>query len=338
MNDKETKLSKFKKFIRDNKKVILVIEISAFVIFLALSIIGQHYNWHSVLVAVFDSFFTASFISAITLIVTWRTKDEYDQTLEAISSVTEAENADLADAIKDLNVVSNNLQNSLQVYFGHNCLFCRTSLVAVYDNRNLANLSTFFDKAKEEIGILMTNVASIANDREVLDVLKNKAKSGVKVKVCTMDVSTSREFINVRAKCLNRTADQFVNSIKHSLTELMTENSELFSGIDNSDTQEHNVENSMQIKTYSVPSSLIMFKSDDEYIISFILNEKTSRDVIHFHLRSNGKEDNVNCFKNHFNSVFDSGKYVSKAMVDKWQLSDETECETDLGSANSENS
>ncbi len=325
MSDKEPKLSKFRKYIHENKKVILTIEIFAFVIFLGLSILGHILKWSSIAISIFDTIFTASFISAVTLIINWYVKDEYDKTLEAISSATDDNKAELDGAVNDLKVVSDNLQKSLQVYFGHNCLFCRTSLIAVYDNRSLAKLDKFFNKAKKEIGVLMTNVASIVNDdAKIVRVLCDKAQSGVKVEVCTMDVSTSREFINVRARCLKRTPEQFVDSIKHSLLELMAENSILFKDVADVDTQEHNVENSIQIKTYSVPSSLIMFKADDEYIISFILNEVTSRDVVHFHLRSNGKDDSVNCFKNHFDSVFNSGKYVTKEMIENWQLSDKT--------------
>jgi sugar-specific transcriptional regulator TrmB len=354
MNDDSNKKNKFAHLLFENKRIVLTVELALFVIALFISIIGRVYEWNSIFVGIINNVFTACLITIVVSLINWNVHSEYEATLNAVKNESQDRIKDvekLVEAYKETitttckkcettfekvkddsqkscmktEEITTKLESILSSYFNRNCLFCKIYLIDVYPNREKCNLKSFFNKAEREICILTTNLESIKDSSSVLI---KKAKNGVEVKLCTIDPRAAKTFNITRVTGEDRSSRTRFDSMWNSLHYFIEKNETIFSdSINNKHCELHNKQNSLKIKTYSIMPTIILFISDDECIVSFMLNKHFARDVIHLHfdtsltyLQTGGlQEITPKIFKDHFDNVFENAADVCEEAVNNWE-------------------
>jgi len=179
------------------------------------------------------------------------------------------------------------------------CVFCKSTLINVYRNREEVNLKKLFQNSEREIKIMLTSLESI---KDHIPVLKEKAKVGVRVEICTMSPTLVEKFFDFR-DCGKGNRTTKVLAMKGALDYMMEENEA--------------VNFLMDIRVYSKIPTMILFIIDDECIVNFLVADSLSRDFMHLHfnfqkesiLLESGKSIfSANVFKSQFDNVFRKSK------------------------------
>jgi hypothetical protein len=351
---KDKKRDKFSHLLFENKRIIFTIEICILVVSVIILVIGRIYGWNEILLSLTSSVFTACLITIVVSLINWNVHNEYEATLKAVKDEAEGRVKDainmqtkLEKAIesscenckatvaemkgtsqnscKEIENIVYKLNDVLNTFFNRSCIFCKTYMIDVYQNRTDSNLASFFAKAKSKIFILTTNLDSI---KHCTNVLRSQAKKGIDVRLCTINPIAAKEFNITRVTGGNANPENRFNSMKNSLLHFIETNEALFDNtITNKTDEPHDKENSMQIKTYSIMPTMIMFISDDECIVSFMLNKYFARDVMHIHFNMNpshsqngGGDITPKIFEDHFISIFNDATYVSQTTVSEWSF------------------
>ncbi|HEY8363978.1 MAG TPA: hypothetical protein VIK84_00270 [Haloplasmataceae bacterium] len=193
-------------------------------------------------------------------------------------------------------------------YLNRNCVFCKTSLIGIYPNRYACELDKLFKEAKKEINILATNLESL---QQYIDILQECSLRGVKVKITTIHPSIAKEFSLYRVTGRNTDPESRFYSMKNSLRFFIEENKELDSN------------HKMDIRTFKIMPTLIIFIVDNNCIVSFMVHKFFAREVLHLHfnlehekyLDQGDTSISPIIFKRHFDSVFEGSEVVTDELI-----------------------
>lgn len=339
MKNKNNMENKFFKHLFENKRLVLTLEVVLLVMSLFVMIVGRIYQWDSVLIAIMDGIFTAMLLAVITTIINWNVQSNYEEIISQLkednnllSQTTEQFKTMIDSSVNKLQHSTDINQHVLGTFLGRNCLFCKTVLLNVYPDRQAAKLDEFFATAKREICVLVTNLESI---KEHTPLLIEKAQQGVAVKLCTIDPRAASAFNITRVTGgTSNPRTRFV-SMQAALEGFLERNMKLFEDVapEQRAFEQHDKANSLQIRTYSSMPTSIVFISDDECIIGFMLNNAFSRETVHMHFKleedstccASQRPIKINAFKNHFDQIFNSASSVSEDAVSKWVFTDNAE-------------
>lgn len=293
-------IDKFAKVVRENRRIVLCINIM-FSIVTFLIVIGLFKIKSEIIVELAKDLFVTSLFTAITLVITWGEENERDEIIDLLKT----ENNKLKTSELDVHKLVN-------TFLSRDCRFCKSYFLDIYPNREQADLKVFFRRAKKRLYILTTNLDSVS---DCATIISKKAKDGVDVKICTLDPTcpSGKEFIKTRELSTGIILPgDLLNSMRSSLYSMIKTFKKVGVYSDDGDN--------VFIKTYSVPPSTILFISDDECIMAFMLDERKSRETIHLHFRINEANSEIYCFKTHFDCVFKDAKYADENVVRNWSL------------------
>lgn len=193
------------------------------------------------------------------------------------------------------------------------CNFCKNEFLDVYKSRNDSHLNDFFKKAQRVIRILTTNLASLEND---LQDLIEKAKKDVKVSILTLN--PRHEFLIRRYKDLRQfeKAKDFFEEMIVNLRKFCNEKEKSLKNDDKSN---------FEIRLYDNPPTLMLFQSDDEVIIGFILRKGRASKFIHIKFNCSDydyEKENKYCgdFLKHFDNIWKDATEISAERINdiKW--------------------
>jgi hypothetical protein len=179
------------------------------------------------------------------------------------------------------------------------------SIKAVYSARHEIDFSNFFGQSTEVIEILVTNLQSM---EIYIGHLFDMAQKGIKVRILAIDPHNEflrRRFIHLGFKQFNTFADEMIISLKHFCMERDIRLTP--------DRQEN-----FQIRVYSSPPTLMIFKSDNRIIISYILQQGRARHLPHMEFDCTLLPDKKNpsyAFVEHFNVVWSQAEPVDLSRI-----------------------
>ena len=191
----------------------------------------------------------------------------------------------------------------------------RQEIVCIYPSRTAIDFKRFFEVAQERIDILTTNLRSMVL---YVDTLCKKARHGVSVRVLTLNPvdpfsgSGHHPFLKTRYKDLDyNRVEQFSAQMVASLTNFCSTKEREFSAFESC---------SFKIRLYDNSPSIMMFRSDDELILGFILRQGRSSEFIHIQcdLRQVDEVPKSCCdFARHFDCVWNEAEDASTQLIEE---------------------
>jgi len=199
-------------------------------------------------------------------------------------------------------------QEMVNTYLRRQCLFCKTSLEGVYNNRDEAQIGRELAScahectrtSPKEVKILVTNLESIVAPR-YFEPLKECIRQGVKVKVCTIDPRSAEAFNIYRVTGGDNDPELRFFKMKNSLKTFVEYNNSL-------------QENKMDIRTYTTFPTMILFIIDNSCFLSFLFHNTFARNALHIQFNlakekylaatKGGGTISAESFEKHFDDVF----------------------------------
>lgn len=268
------------------KRVMLILEIALFIISGLLLLFGIKLQ-NQMIQGFCSTCFTALLVTLLSTIVNWHTDAETERYRKTI----ESQQNNLSDHLCIVEKLERDLRDGLNTYDGKACVFCRSYIKGIKENRESCDLTSFFNAAKREISILATNLESIVPYQQVLNRIA-KENPTIKVRILTMHPDFAKQFNISRVTGETSLMDRW----RQMRTALLN-----FLGVGYCYT----------VKTYKgIAPTLILFISDDSCYVSHLLNGKHSRNTTHFLFQDDNNsgsscmESPVKSFKEHFEHVW----------------------------------
>ena len=285
---KENQIKNFVKTVILNKKMMLIIEIVLCVVFGVLFGVGIYYQ-NLFLEGFCSNCFTAFLVALLTTVIKWKHEEEE----EKAAKYMEEKIADFDDykdvlahhtEILDENIAR--LSKSITDWQGKECVFCKSYVKGVKNNRADCDLKSFFAGAKKEISILVSNLRSLTGYEETL---REAAQRGVNVRILTMHPDFAVVFNNTRA----------VDSMPDK-TRWKTMKESLCCFLDDNEQTEN-----FQVRAYTKLSpTLVLFIVDNSCYVAHFLNGQEKKNTAHYlfveEVGANTALSPVSNFRKHF--------------------------------------
>lgn len=254
------------------KKKVIIIAVFLFLI----SLLGHVYNlsenwknkaWEPIILALITALFVAVVMMVIELILKLNDDDtHYHRHVETINTWLEKE-----------------------------CVFCKSSISAIYPNRDSVNLKQLFQEANKRIYILTTNLESLSNYKEILH---SKAEKKVDLRICTLHPNNAMIF-NIFRSTGKTTQQTRFNTMQSSLLGFL----ETF--------KDRNC-----VRTYEEIPSMVLFLADNHCVVSLLFKNHHARDTFHIKYdlsRESDVTEDISCiiFEEHFDKIYESAKVVT---------------------------
>ena len=238
---------------------------------------------------VFSNVFTALLVSLLATLFIKKSKNA-EQTIESTVST-------LDESIKSLELIA-------KAYKGKTCTFCRSYIKGIEKNREDCKLNEFFENAKAEISILVTDLESIKDYQGILEkIARNK---GVNVRILAMHLDLATEFIVTRVTGDDSLKGRWTD-MRSNITSFMTSS---YINSNNNNGSDNTIK-SYKFRLYKgIAPTIILFIADDSCYMSNLLNGQQARETTHFLFSDEdapGSDPNspVQCFKRHFEQVWE---------------------------------
>jgi len=193
------------------------------------------------------------------------------------------------------NIIEHKLQDTLELQF--NRLVKPHERFKCYSNRAEINFHSFFSSAENCIDILVTNLQSLQMH---LDLFAEMSQNGVKVRI--LAINPTHEFLKKRFNELS------FKKIRHFREEMVTALRNVWSHIEKISNPA-----SFEIRVYENTPTIMIFRCDNDLIISFILRQGRAREYLHIRFNSLGSQsldETARCFVDHFEVLFSESQKI----------------------------
>jgi len=200
--------------------------------------------------------------------------------------------------------ISNDVLKEMHHKLGEN--LGNNEIVTIYPTRHAINFNIFLGTSKNRIYILTTNLQSL---EMYLGILIDRARQGVSIKILTLNPTHDflrKRFRELTFKKAKFFYDEMVTSLRHFCS-----------------AKEHQLTPEQQknfvIKIHDSPPTMMLFISDENILMGFILQQGRARDQMHVEFDCSvqfERKKHCQCLVEHFDLLWNRSHEITEDDID----------------------